>query len=165
MAEAKRYTLTNTTAGPRGVHQDDGSYVELEPKQTRTVDLTDAEYASAKSTGYFVFGAAAAKEVAASTPTATGGDELPSNVMKLKKIARDEGIDAGEAHTVAELQAAITAGRAAKAGGGTGNITPPDDLDTLPDDVLRTTVQAITGKEPPADADRDALLKLARGVE
>lgn len=37
------------------------------------------------------------------------------------------------------------------------------DLDALDDDALRATIAAITGKAPPADADRAALLALARG--
>jgi hypothetical protein len=43
------------------------------------------------------------------------GGSLPKNVMKLKSIAKREGIDCGEAKTGPEFQAAIIAGRTAKA--------------------------------------------------
>lgn len=42
-------------------------------------------------------------------------DALPSNFMALQKIARDEGIDLGEAKTVPDVQAVIVSARRAKA--------------------------------------------------
>lgn len=175
-AKSTRYAITNTAAGPRGVHQDDGSYVELAPGETRAVDLTDAEHASATRAGYFEFGAkgkaataaAASAAAASAAASATTTAPLPNNVMQLKKLARDEGIDVGEASKVDELQAAITAGRAAKVaqgGAGAPPVTPADDLDTLDDETLRATTAALTGK--PVDqlpTDRESLLELARGV-
>lgn len=41
---------------------------------------------------------------------------------------------------------------------------PTDELDDMDDETLRATVQAITGQEPPADADRATLLGLARSA-
>lgn len=171
MSEGKRYIVTNTAAGPRGVYQDDGSYVEIPAGETRSVDLTDAEYNSAKGTGHFSFGKAGEKAQAAATAVAGqegAADALPSNIMKLRKIARDESIELGSAASVDAVKAAILSARAVKAGGagGIGAQTPGDDLDTLDDNTLQATVAAITGKAV-ADlpTDRDELLKLARGVE
>jgi pyruvate/2-oxoglutarate dehydrogenase complex dihydrolipoamide acyltransferase (E2) component len=158
-------TVRNTSRGFRGLNTK-GGYLELGPGETREgVELDDNELASAKRTGYFEFGAKAAKAASAAAPAAD--TPLPNNVPKLKKIARDEGIDVGNAKTVADITAAIVAGRAAKA-----TIAPPappptppaDDLDNMADDDLRNTVAAITGKPATeyANTERDELLKLAR---
>jgi hypothetical protein len=58
--------------------------------------------------------AALAKGVAEPSEGSAADDGLSGNIMQLQKIARDEGIDVGEARTVPEYQAAITTGRAAK---------------------------------------------------
>ncbi|XKI87793.1 hypothetical protein ACIU1A_09255 [Mesorhizobium sp. ORM16] len=54
--------VTNTQAGPRGLNTKDGP-VLVEPGQTVDADLSDAELKVAKGTGWFEFGAAAAKAV------------------------------------------------------------------------------------------------------
>jgi hypothetical protein len=66
---------------------------------------------------------AAGKLVGSRAPT--DGDELPRNVPKLKKIARDEGIDVGTATSADDLKAAITAERTARA-------TPPSPTSATP---------------------------------
>jgi pyruvate/2-oxoglutarate dehydrogenase complex dihydrolipoamide acyltransferase (E2) component len=167
-------SVRNVAPGIRGLNTVQG-YRELAPGDfVESVELTDDEHKNADSTGYFAFGKAAKTAetaapagAAAPTPTPTPAEELPNNVPKLKKIARDEGIDVGDATSSADLKAAITAGRATAAAGG---ITPPapgpgDDLDNMADDDLRNTVAALTGKPASdyADTDRDELLKLARG--
>jgi len=163
-------SVRNTAPGIRGLNTVQG-YRDLAPGEfVESVELTDDEHKNAESTGYFVFGKGAKTAETAAPPgtvTPPAAEPLPANVPKLKKIARDEGIDVGDAKSAAELTAAIEAGRAAKAAGG---LTPPppgpgDDLDNMADDDLRNTVAALTGK-PVADyanTDRDELLKLARG--
>jgi len=156
-----KHTVRNTAPGPRGLHAAQG-YIELAPGQTLSdVEMDDHEYESAKGTGNFHFDTAAKRDAKADQ-AATSGEGLPSNPMQLKQLAKSEGIDVGGATKAADLQAAILAGRKAKAESGTGG-EQSDDLDNMSDDDLRATVQAITGNAPAADADRDTLLKLARG--
>lgn len=160
-------TVTNTSQGFRGLNAVDG-YVELAPGESRDVELSDDERKSAEKVGYFALGGKAAKAAAAAAPVDTTAP-LPNNVPKLKKIARDEGIELGTAKSTADIQAAIVAGRAAKAAApgaapAAPTPTPPtDELDKMSDADLAGTVQAITGKPAPEGADRETLLKLARG--
>lgn len=149
--------VTNTAKGIRGLHTVDG-YQEFQPGQTLTVEMSEAEYNSAKRTGYFAFGKAAAEKAAAGSD-----DDLDVTVAKLREIAVAEDIDLDGATAKADIQEAIRKGRAAKASA--GGEQPNDDLDNMNDADLRTTVQAITGTEPAADATREQLLKLARGQE
>lgn len=51
--------------------------------------------------------------------------ELPRNVPKLKKLAKDEGIDLGDASTADEIIATIEAGRKLAA-------TPPSETSATP---------------------------------
>lgn len=159
-------SVRNITVGIRGLNTVDG-YRDLAPGElVESVELDEAERKSADSTGYFEFGAKA-KAAPAAASGATAPAALPRNAPKLKKLARDEGIDVGEAKTVDALVAAIETGRAAKTAGGippTGN-PPADDLDNMSDDDLRNTVAALTGKPVTdyTDTERVALLKLARG--
>lgn len=162
MADNTKTSVRNVAPGIRGLNLVSG-YRDLAPGEfIESVELSAAEHKSAESTGYFEFGSKA-KSAAKAEAAATTGADLPNNVPKLKKLARDEGIDVGTAKSAAALQAAIVAGRAAKAPP-TPPVTPPsDDLDNMSDDDLRNTVAAITGKPAPDGADREALLKLARG--
>ena len=52
--------ITNTQKGARGVNTKDGP-VLIEPGETADVELSEAEAKIAKATGWFEFGAAAAK--------------------------------------------------------------------------------------------------------
>ena len=163
MADITKETLTNTDKGPRGVNTADGAYVEIAPGQSLAVDITGSEKKALETAGYFGFGKSAA--AAAVKAQEQGGDApLPRNVTQLKKIARDEGIEIGDAKTADALQAAIVAGRKAKTTTPTPPPAPTVDLDAMDDNTLKTTVSAITGK-PVADLpdDRAELLKLARG--
>lgn len=64
------HKITNTDDGPRGFwHQD--AVVMVEAGDTVDVsDMTDDEVKAAKATGYFKFGAAAAKAAAKDEPDA-----------------------------------------------------------------------------------------------
>jgi len=133
----------------------------LAPGETATVDLSDDEANGLAS--YFTLGGATA---AADQADDEEADDLDTTVAKLQAIAADEGIaistidGTGPNGRVvkADLQNAIRARRAEVAAAGGG-----DDLDTMDDETLRTTVQAITGAEPAADATREQLLAAARG--
>ena len=159
-------TVRNVTRGFRGLNLADGTYLELGPGEMREgVELTAGERKSAEGTAYFEFGSAAAKEPAPAPAPGAAGAELPNNVPQLKKIARDEGVELGTAKKAADIKAAITAARAAKAAGGAPTPTPPaDDLDNAADDDLRVIVAGLTGKpvEDYATTERDELLRLAR---
>lgn len=150
-------TVTNTAKGPRGLNTVNG-YRELAPGETASVELTEAEAKSAKGVGYFAFGKAAAEKAAESA-----NDDLDVTVAKLREIAVAEKVDLNGATAKADIQDAIRTARADKAASTSGQAN--DDLDNMSDDDLRTTVQAVTGSEPAADASREQLLKLARGQE
>lgn len=154
-----KVTVRNTSPGFRGLNTETG-YVELPAGGSAEVELSAAERKSAEKAGYFEFGGSAPADD-------EGGDKALADMTKaeLEATATAEGVDISGAKNNAERVAAIeTARAAAGGGGGIPPITPPaDELDKMSDDDLRNTVQAITGKPAPADADRNALLKLARG--
>ena len=58
-----KHTFTNVSGGPRIVNGSDGP-VSIQPGQSAEVEISDAELKSAKSTEWFEFGKAAAKEAA-----------------------------------------------------------------------------------------------------
>lgn len=60
--------ITNTSDGPRSVHSVNGE-VLIEAGATADLDLSDSEMKSAKATGYFEFGAAAAAKAAKADDT------------------------------------------------------------------------------------------------
>jgi hypothetical protein len=168
MADAtKKYTVRNTQAGIRGLNTVSG-YRDLAPGETaENVELTTAEYESAKRTNYFAFGA----DAEAAAGEGGEGDALPGTHAELDKLAGSmPGFSFPDGtRTVADKQAAITAARAATADGTGGGVptptAPTDDLDNMSDDDLRNTASAISGK-PVAeltDTSREDLLKLARG--
>lgn len=180
-----KHRFLNTAAGPRGVNLADGGYFELAPGQAATLDVSDSELKAAERAGYFDIGKAGSEPSAAASAAAVAaaarasgstaldrdgsgaaGGSLPNNAMKLRSIAKGEDIDLGTARTVPELQAAIVAGRQAKAAAASGSgAGGSDDLDTLDDNTLLATVAAMVGK--PVDSlptDRGELLELARGV-
>jgi hypothetical protein len=163
--EIRKHTVRNTAPGPRGLNTVDG-YRELAPGETLTgVELSEAEFKSADKTGYFHFDSAAKRDAKADEAPGSG-EGLPNNMPKLKGIAKAEGVDISGLNSVADIQKAILDARTAKAAAAATPPAPPtDDLDNMSDADLRSTVQAITGDEPAADADRETLLKLARGQE
>jgi hypothetical protein len=157
-----KVTVRNTARGVRGLNAVEG-YREFEPGQGGEVTLTAAERKSAESTGYFTFGADAKDAEPTGDPA-----KLPGTHAELDALAAAETITfADGVKTVAEKQAAITAARAAKAGGGsvTTGGAQRDELDSMDDATLLTTAAALSGKPESelAGQDREALLKLARG--
>lgn len=134
--------ITNSDKGPRGIRTVDG-LVTLAPGETQTLDVTEGEAADLPA--YFKAG----KSDAPSEPEGDGLDSL--KVAELDKIIADEGVTVPETGTGKDGRIVAAAG------------TEGDTLDGMTDEELRATVQALTGEEAPADADRAALLALARG--
>lgn len=147
--------ITNTDRGPRGVHTVDG-LVMIDPGKTESLDIPEHELADLPA--HFAIGDYTALD-------APQGDGLDDKTTKeLAAIVAAEGVTLPETGTGANGRVVkvdvITAIRAKRA-------TPPaapqgDALDGMTDEELRATVQALTGTEPAADADRAALLALAR---
>lgn len=150
--------LTNTDKGPRGIHTVDG-LVMLEPGETRSLDIAEAELVDLP--GYFAIADYAALDVKATDPDDPTAALDAMTVAQLKALAAERGVPlpetgSGDGGRVlkADIVAAIAKGPTEPQG---------DALDAMSDDELRATVQALTGDEAPADADRAALLALARG--
>ena len=151
--------ITNTDKGPRGLHTVDG-LVMLEPGETRSLDLPEAEIRDLAS--HFAIGDHAAAEGGTNRDPDDPTAALDTmTIPQLKALAAERGVQlpetgSGDGGRVlkADIVAAIAAGPAEPQG---------DALAGMTDDELRATVQALTGAEAPADADRDALLALARG--
>lgn len=150
--------ITNTDRGPRGVNSADG-LVMLDPGETKAVDLSAAELADLP--GYFVAGGAPAADAPATDPDDPTAALDAMKIADLRALAAERGISLPETGTgeggrvlKADIVAAIVAGPVEPQG---------DALDGMTDEELRATVQALTGEEAPADADRGALLALARG--
>ena len=158
MTTTHKHVVKNTAKAPRGLHDLTG-YVELAAGESRALELSAAELASAKATGYFEFDTGTTAE--AKSESGTTADDLDTTVSELKKIAAAEGVELEHNANKAAIVTAIRAARAkpASAPAPTGGV----DLDAMDDETLRATVQAITGAEAPVDADRAALLALARG--
>lgn len=155
-----KVTIKNTARGLRGVNTDNG-LVYIEPGATETLDVSGKELESARSRSYFEFDGKAAEADTDDSEQGDGLDDL--RTAELEKLIADEGVTLPENGSGSggrivndDRVAAIRAAREAKAN--------PDELDGMDDETLRNTVTAITGTEPPADADRDALLGLARGA-
>lgn len=149
--------ITNKARAQRGVHTT-GGLVMLEPGESRTgLDVPDAELADLPEYLEIANRAAAPAGV-----LAHDADPLETmTVSALKALAAQRGValpetgSGGEGRVVkADIIAALKAGRTEPQG---------DALDAMSDDELRAAVQALTGAEAPADADRAALIALARG--
>lgn len=101
--------FTNYTSGPKGVHTTKG-LVYIEPGKSAELDVTEAELASAKATGWF------------SRPKAADDDDdapkelAHMTVAELRALAEAEGIDLGDAAKKADIVAAIELAREEKAG-------------------------------------------------
>lgn len=52
MADTSKLTITNTAEGPRGFWEG-AECILLDPEQSATADLTEAEAKAARATGYF----------------------------------------------------------------------------------------------------------------
>ena len=57
-----KHTITNVSDGPKVVNAK--TVITLQPGESADVEMTEGEFASAKSTEWFGFGAKAAKEAA-----------------------------------------------------------------------------------------------------
>lgn len=95
--------VKNISTGPRGIHTTDRGLVMLEAGESADLNLAKGE----DNEEWFSFDASDAE---------ADGDELPNNVMKLKSIAKAEGIDIGDAKSAADIKAAIELAREAKGG-------------------------------------------------
>ena len=150
-------TLSNTARGPRGAHAL-GALVMLNPGETRTVEMTATEADNAHETDGLTVGAAPGADEPA--PGADETDLARRSIDDLTALAAECGValpttgsGANGRVLKADIVAAIEAGPAAV----------DDGLADMGDDDLRATVEALTGEAPPADADRAALIALARG--
>lgn len=99
--------FTNYTSGPKGVHTTKG-LVYVEAGKSADLDVSEAEAAAAKATGWF------------SRPKVEDDDDGPKGlddhtVPELKAIAEAEGIDLGDVSKKADIVAAIELAREAKA--------------------------------------------------
>ncbi|CAN7169595.1 hypothetical protein [Brevundimonas sp. LjRoot202] len=99
--------FTNRTAGPKGVHTKKG-LVYIEAGKSADLDVSEAEAAAAKATGWF------------SKPKVEDDDDGPKElgdmtVNELKALAEAETIDLGDATKKADIVAAIELAREAKA--------------------------------------------------
>lgn len=152
-------TIKNTARALRGVNTDNG-LVYIEPGETAEVEVSGGNLKAARAKSYFEFDG----KVDESDDAESQGDGLDDkSVGDLDKIIAAEGVKLPETGSgkdggivKADKVAAIRAHRE-------GPAAPTDELDGMDDETLRATVQAITGDEPPADADRATLLGLARG--
>jgi hypothetical protein len=171
MADAKlksgTFTVRNTSPGVRGFYDVESGYVELEPgKSASGVRFTEAEYESTTRTAAFDIGtgdAPAADDQADDTPAgAKAYADITAKDIKAHLDAQNPPVAYESDANKAALYALYTGTFAAPA---SQPVTPPpgDTLDKMSDDDLRDTVKALTGEDAPADADRDALLALARG--
>lgn len=154
--------ITNTDKGPRGLHTVDG-LVMLEPGETRSLDLPEAEILDLAD--HFAITTPSLSDMCAAIVKATDPDDPTAaldamTVAQLKAHAAERGVPlpvsgSGDGGRVlkADIVAALAKGPAEPQG---------DALDAMSDEELRATVQALTGAEAPADADRAALLAIAR---
>lgn len=164
MAQGTTYTVRNMAQGPRGFHDEKTGYAELDPGQTATdVRFTDVELASAQAIIGLEITAGGVPPTDTNAQAAVGAKAYDEITAKDIKAALDEkGVtyDAG-----ADKKALYDLYAGSFGPAGDAPVTPPanDQLNLMADDDLRETVKALTGEEPPADADRETLIKLARG--
>lgn len=157
-----KVTIKNTARGLRGVHTDDAGLVYIEPGATAEVEVSGGNLKGAREKTYFEFDGKADSD-----DSEPEGDALDGmKVSELDKIIADEGVAVPETGSgsdggvvKADKVAAIRANREAKAAADSD-----DGLADMDDETLRTTVQALTGEEPAADASRDDLLAAARNA-
>ena len=150
--------ITSTDKGPRGLHTVDG-LVMLEPGETRSLDLPEAEILDLAD--HFAIADYTPAEGSNRDPDDPTAELDAMTIPQLKALAADRGVQLPETGTgdggrvlEADIVSALVKGPAEPQG---------DALDNMSDEELRATVQALTGAEAPADADRAALLAIARG--
>lgn len=99
MAESREITFVNGTDGPKGVHGVSG-VVMIEAGQSAAVTVTEAEFNSARSTGWF--SPAHDNEEGERLPSLTG-----KNKADLLAIAEVEGVAIEDGATNADIVSAI----------------------------------------------------------
>ena len=165
------YTVRNIAPGPRGFHDAETGYAELDAGQSATgVRFHTSEFDAAVASKYFEItaGDAPAADQDDGTETPSGAKAYDdTTVADIKSHLDTAGVSYETDANKKALYALYTATFEQDNPGGTGDVTPPpgDTLDKMSDADLRDTVKALTGEEPAADADRETLLKLARGEE
>lgn len=170
MADAKMksgtFTVRNTAPGVRGFHDASDGYLELEPKGSASgVRFTEAEYESAKRAGLEIEAGDTTGDDETDDQAVVGAkayDEITAN--DLRAALDEKQVQYASNADKRALYDLYTASFTAPAGG-VPPVTPPpgDTLDNMSDDDLRDTVKALTGTDAPEGADREQLLKLARG--
>lgn len=161
------FTVRNTAPGVRGFHDARDGYLELEPKGSASgVRFTEPEYDSATATGAFEITAGDAPADDSDDQAAVAAkayDEITVN--DLRAALNEKGVtfaSNADKRALYDLYAA-SFDQAPEGGIPPRTDEPNDTLDKMSDADLRDTVKALTGEDAPADADREALLKLARG--
>lgn len=167
MADAKMksgtFTVRNTAPGVRGFHDASDGYLELEPNGSASgVRFTEPEYESALRTGLEI----TAGEAAADDDAPAGAkayNDITAKDIKAHLDAQNPPVayesDANKAALYALYTGTFTAAAPAPV-----KPAPDDTLDKMSDADLRDTAVALVGADKvPADADRETLLKLARG--
>lgn len=169
------YTVRNIAPGVRGFHDANDGYLELEPGKSATeVRFSESEFDSAVKTKAFEItasGDAPADDEQDETETPAGAKAYDDITVKgIKSHLDAAGVSyEGDANKKALYEQYAATFEAPTAGtnptAAANNAPPGDTLDKASDADLRDIVKGLTGEEPPADADRDTLLKLARGEE
>lgn len=172
MADAKMksgtFTVRNTAPGVRGFHDASDGYLELEPNGSASgVRFSEPEYESALRTGLEITAGDADSDdddQADDTPAgAKAYADITAKDIKAHLDAQNPPVSYESDANKAALYALYT-GTFQAAGSAPVTPAPNDTLDKMSDDDLRDTAVALVGADKvPADADRETLLKLARG--
>ena len=162
------FTVRNTAPGVRGFHDARDGYLELEPNSSATdVSFTEAEYESAKRAGLEISeGGTASDDDQADDVPAGAKAYNDITVAQLRTHLDGAGVSYESDANKGALYALYTGTFEQANAGGVPPTTPaPDDtLGKMSDADLRDTAVALVGADKvPADADRETLLKLARG--
>lgn len=159
------FTVRNIALGPRGFHDADTGYAELDPGVTVSgVRFHEPEYDLAVASKYFeITEGDAPADDDTDAQEAVGAKAYDDITVKDIKAALDEKSVAYDSNADKKTLYDLYAGSFADAPAAPVTPPPGDTLDKMSDADLRDTVKALTGEEPAADADRETLLKLARG--
>lgn len=144
--------VTNTGGSPRGVLTVAGR-VTLAPGESQTLDVDSCEARDASPA--LRFGGSVAADATEPGEGADPLDAMDLAALKTEAARRGVALPAGrptKAGVIAAIHAAADTGA-----------TENDPLAAMTDDELRATVKALFGVDAEPDADRAALLALARG--
>lgn len=109
-----RAKITNTSRANQGVYTDEG-LVHLEAGETRTLTIAPDYVGRVKALPFLTVDAEAPAKDPKAPKQAVEPGALPSNVMQLKALAKEESIDLGAATKGADIKAVILAARERKA--------------------------------------------------